>query len=239
MQVSGPNPRAVFGILHNQIFAGFDTSATTLAALFFYLARFPRVYSLLQEEIQRTFTHSSEIRSGSKLSSCTYLNACITETLRMSPATPGFPLREVLSPGLVLDGHHIPPGIDVGTCIYALHHNGDYFENPDSFIPERWIQPEEGTNVDWDKRSARQLKAYSPFSIGPRSCPGRQFAMMEISLTIARVVSALSFQFAEEDGLVGGVADAGKCHREEEYRLRAHVTSSGCGPFLTFKKKAE
>lgn len=170
--------------------------------------------------------------------SCTYLNACITEALRMSPATPGFPLREVLRPGIVVDGQHIPPGIDVGSCIYALHHNAEYFDDPDTFIPERWIVPVKGSITDWEDRVARQFKVYSPFSIGPRSCPGRQFAMMEISLLLARVFSTLTFRLAEQvtQDLCEGAADAGGWGDKEEYRLRAHVTSSGQGPLLTFRR---
>ena len=126
-----------FCICFDEKSIGFDTSATTIAALFYYLARSPSIYPRVEEEVRLTFPDPAKIRSGSKLSSCTYLNACITETFRMSPATPGFPSREVLSPGLVVDGQRIPPGIDVGSCIYALHHNADYFEDADEFIPER------------------------------------------------------------------------------------------------------
>ncbi|KAF1975779.1 cytochrome P450 [Bimuria novae-zelandiae CBS 107.79] len=137
------------------LLAGFETSATTLAALFFYLAHNPGAYARLEAEIRSTFSNPSEICTGSNLTSCVYLDACINETMRMSPATPGSPLREVLRGGLVVDGQFVPPGIDVGCCIYALHHHPEYFEDPDTFIPERWMEARDENDTNWEERLAR------------------------------------------------------------------------------------
>lgn len=56
---------------------GGDTTATVIAALFFYLSHNPECYTKLAHEIRTTFETSLEIRSGQKLARCQYLRACI------------------------------------------------------------------------------------------------------------------------------------------------------------------
>ncbi|MCJ1382415.1 hypothetical protein MMC17_005528 [Xylographa soralifera] len=95
--------------------AGSDTTAIAMSGIFFYLAHYPEVYETLANEIRMTFEDLSEIRSGPKLISCSYLSACITETLRICPPVPGIPWREIESCGVVVDGEPLPAGYDVGT----------------------------------------------------------------------------------------------------------------------------
>ncbi|KAI1504188.1 cytochrome P450 [Biscogniauxia marginata] len=115
--------------------AGGETIASTLAAAFFYLSRNQECYQKLAREIRSTFSSGSEIRGGSRLTGCRYLRACIDETLRMSPPVPGILWRETVADSrqrpLVVDGHLIPPGTQIGVSIYSLHHNERYF--PDAF----------------------------------------------------------------------------------------------------------
>ncbi|CAG8523884.1 14323_t:CDS:10 [Ambispora leptoticha] len=66
-----------------------------------------------------------------------------------------------------------------GTNIYALHHSTEYWgEDVNEFVPERWLDPE---NIPRD--------AYMPFSAGSRNCIGQNFALLEIRLIIAALVS--------------------------------------------------
>lgn len=86
-----------------------------MSAIFFYLAHHPEVYAKLANEIRDSFSELTQIRPGPNLMSCSYLSACITETMRVSPPVPGIPWREVESEGVLLNGEQIPPGYDVGT----------------------------------------------------------------------------------------------------------------------------
>jgi cytochrome P450 len=89
-----------------------------MSALLFYLCRNASVYEKLTQEIRSTFTHVDQIQSGNLLQSCRYLAACIKETLRVCPSTPGAPWREVEEGGADVDGEHIPKGYDVGTYVF-------------------------------------------------------------------------------------------------------------------------
>ena len=117
--------------------AGFDTTSAVLAAMFFYLTRNASAYAKLSQEIRQTFARVDDIVTGQRLSSCKYLRAVIDEMMRMSPPGVAEGTREVLPGGIVIDDHVIPAGVNVGTALYALHHNQDIFHDPFVFRPER------------------------------------------------------------------------------------------------------
>lgn len=131
------------------IVAGSDTSSTTLSATLYYLLRNPACLQCLISEIRSTFSQDGEeaIRTGPKLQSCTYLRACIDEAMRMSPAVPGLLPRLVLDGGLHIPAPlnlHIPAGVDVGTCTYAIQHHEDYIADPFTYDPSRWLRQDDG-----------------------------------------------------------------------------------------------
>lgn len=98
-------------------FLGSDSSATTASAMFFYLAHNREAYNKVANVIRTTFAAFDEIRPGMVLSSCSYLHACITETLRLSPPTVGAPWRDVQQAGISINGELIPANCEVGTYV--------------------------------------------------------------------------------------------------------------------------
>ncbi|KAL6714381.1 hypothetical protein ACLMJK_007804 [Lecanora helva] len=212
--------------------AGFETTATTLSSLFFYLANYPTAYEKLAREIRTTFSEPSEIQTGPQLQSCSYLWACIQEATRMSPAGVGVMWREAAPEGLFIDGDYVPGGYDVGTSIYAIHHNEAYFPNSFAFIPERWIS---GSDVEVSEDARR---AFNPFSLGPRTCIGRPLAMMEVSVAMALVLYKMDFRAVLEEYGPSGRGTAGANNGRDhvgEYQLYSHLTSYSKGPMLQFR----
>ncbi len=200
---------------------GSDTTSAALSALFFYLSRNSRCYRKLSDEIRSSFATGNEIRSGPSLSSCHYLRACIDEALRMFPPIPGTLWREQVQGSeevgpLVIDGHIIPPGTQVGVNIYALHHNEKYFPEPFTFNPERWIP----SSPDACKATR---SAFVPFSIGSRSCVGRNMAYIEASLIMAKTLWYFDFE-----------PSLGKSEENSDFRMRDMFAAVHDGPFLTF-----
>ena len=155
----------------------------------------------------------------------------------MSPPTSGSPWREVEQGGALVAGKYIPSGYDVGCCLYAVHHNESYFPDSFKFIPERWIESEPTVSPEQRRLAADALK---PFSLGPRACAGRSLAMLEMSLTTAKILWALDIRRAKGplgsmgEGKVG--APMGR-HRVNEYQLISHITSAGKGPRLQFRPR--
>ncbi|RFU26374.1 hypothetical protein B7463_g9976, partial [Scytalidium lignicola] len=218
------------------IVAGSDTSSTALAALFFYLCTNPKVHTSVCKEVRQTFTGEDEIRMGAKLNSCLYLRACIDEAMRMSPPVGSALWREVSAPGVTVDNLSIAAGCDVGTGIYSIHHNAEYFSQPFKYLPERWLAEKPGAG--WERIEAGQ-GAYAPFSYGPRGCIGKGLAIQELMLTMAIMIFSFDFRIAQgQESLSGG--GGGKHqgwgrHRADEYQLYDHITGAKNGPLVEFR----
>lgn len=211
------------------IVAGSDTSSTTISATLYHLVRNTSCLERLVEELRSTFDDLEDIRTGSKLQSCTYLRACIDEAMRMSPAVPGLLPRLILPGGLdipTLD-LHVPAGVDVGTCTYAIHHHKDYVNEPFTYNPSRWLQrpiakshnrqrSDSGVELqqaiqtvdDYKTENGRPHReqeqeydalhsVFAPFSLGNRACLGKPLVYMEISIAIARLVWKYDMRFVD------------------------------------------
>ncbi|KAL8719417.1 MAG: hypothetical protein Q9225_003582 [Loekoesia sp. 1 TL-2023] len=187
------------------ITGGSDTTSTVFAAMFFYLTRNPKVYEKLTGEIREKFNSADDIRSGTRLNSCRYLRAFINEAMRMNPPVGAELDREALPGGITIDGHYVRKGTKVGVASFSLHHNEDIFHEPFAFRPERWI-PDEKTGVTAASVAACE-SAFTPFSIGPRGCPGKQLAYLEMSITMAKVLFLCDVKAVEGDDLGAGKSE--------------------------------
>ncbi|OOF93449.1 hypothetical protein ASPCADRAFT_209401 [Aspergillus carbonarius ITEM 5010] len=205
--------------------AGSDTTSTTLAAAIFYLVRTPHAMAKLKKEIRDNFASVEDIVTGSKLNEMGYLKACLDEALRLAPAVPGAPPREVMPGGALVDGVFLPAGTDCGTPTYSIHRQASYYRHPGAYLPERWIEGaicqtglETWQTTREDVEVAR--RAFCPFSIGPRGCIGKSMAFMEMRLTIARVLFRFDLELADRRG-----EDEGG-----HFALVDHFTSAKEGP---------
>jgi cytochrome P450 len=130
--------------------------------------------------------------------------------------------REVESSGAVIDGHFIPPGVNVGAGMYRLHHNEQVFPDPWEYNIERWVTRDNGIE---EKERVRELqKCFAPFSAGPRICIAKNFAVMELLLAMANVVWKMEF---DRVGSLGeGQPGMGEGReRKGEFQLRSFFTS--------------
>ncbi|KAJ6273551.1 benzoate 4-monooxygenase cytochrome p450 [Bipolaris maydis] len=220
------------------IIAGSDTTSTAMAGTMFYLANNPSAMQKVCKEIRETFADVEEIVTGPKLSGCSFLRACIDETMRMTPPVAGALPREVLTGGLDIDGRHIPAGVDVGVPIYAIHHNPEYFPQPFDYIPERWL-PDHAVNPHHSSLQAAQA-AYNPFSIGPRGCIGKGLAYVELTVTIARVLYLYDLRLAPGMTLGAGSKELEEGrNRETEYQIMDVFASKKDGPMLQFRARSK
>ncbi|KAK2732727.1 hypothetical protein FQN57_002481 [Myotisia sp. PD_48] len=212
--------------------AGTDTTSTGLASAIFYLVRNHQAMEKLQHEIRAGFESVEDIVTGTQLNNMVYLKACIDEAMRLAPAVPGAMPREVLPGGIEVDGVHLPEGTNCGTPCYTIHRHPDYYREPNLYVPERWI---EGSMCQTDNRiwaSSKEdveiaRKAFCPFSIGPRGCIGKSMALMEMKLTLARMIFLFDVEIADKTG-------------EDSHGHLAmidHFTSQKTGPKVLIKKR--
>lgn len=209
-----------------------------MAGCFFYLSRHPDAYKKVCEEVRATFASSDEIHMGSALNSCTYLRACIDESLRMSPPVGGALWREVCQGGVNIDGHTIPEGYDVGVGIYAIQHNPAYYPDPFRYLPERWIR-----DSGRDSEAVELARsAFSAFSIGPVGCLGKNLSYLEMMLSLAKVAWSLDIKHevaarpkAQEASYLAKYPD----HAKYEYRLRDRFTSWKAALEISFQARQD
>lgn len=136
-----------------------------------------------------------------------------------------------------LDGHVITPGTQVGVSTYAIHHNEEYFSDPFSFRPERWL----ADTSDASPPSCTPA-AFVPFSTGARSCAVNSLAYLECSLVAAKAL--WYFDFEKAPGRLGGIgagdgSSQGGRGRKQEFQLFDVITSRHDGPYLVFKPRGD
>lgn len=139
-----------------------------------YLSLFPFHAQKIREEIKNTI--GSRDPSVEDLSQLSYTRAVLQETLRLRP-TVGILLRTAIEDAAIGE-YTIKKGDTLFISIYHLHRIEKYWPNPEGFDPERFLKP-----LD------EQYKfLYLPFSIGPRSCIGQHFAMMEMMIMLVMIM---------------------------------------------------
>lgn len=196
-----------------------------MVAMIFYLSHNSAAYDSAATEIRRTFSCVLEIRYGAQLASCVYLRNCIDETPRMSPPVGGPLWREIQTDGATIDGEFVPEGCDVGVDLYAIHHNSEYYTRPFEYKPERWKNRKDAV----DKKHEAK-RAFTPFSMRPRSCVSQSLAMMEIMLTMATIFMRFDFRAVEDD-------QAKAVDSKVEFRMKDNITGVSDGPVIQFRPR--
>ncbi|KAK0618490.1 benzoate 4-monooxygenase cytochrome P450 [Bombardia bombarda] len=188
------------------VIAGSETTATTLAVVFYYLCRVPAVRQRLTREIRSAFARYADI-NGTSAAQLPYLHAVCLEALRVCPPLPLALPREVPASGAVVDGVWVPGGTIVATNPFAACMSPSNFKDPEVFDPERWLHGNAATISSGDETELLMgrggggdvLDASRPFSYGPRSCLGRSLAWLEMNITIARLLFNYDVSLVNED----------------------------------------
>ncbi|TFY79311.1 hypothetical protein EWM64_g4697 [Hericium alpestre] len=169
------------------IIAGSDTTATILSALVFHLLSNPTAYERLQAEVDAAFPQGEEPHDTAKMAGMEYLNACLNEALRLTPAIPnGSPRGVPQGEGpQIISGHVVPEGTQVFVHTWTVHRDPRNFPHPTSYIPERWLSAENNT------------AAFIPFSHGPSNCVGKNLALMEMRMVVCALLQRFELLPAE------------------------------------------
>jgi cytochrome P450 len=158
------------------LFAGHDTTTSTVAFLFYELARNPEWRERLEAEQAGL---GGEAPTGQELfAELPLLDQVVDETLRLYPPAWVGPRRSAVD--FEFGGHRIPAGVPVNYSSWASHRLPDVFADPGAFRPERFA-PEE--------RAKLPKGAYVPFGAGPRICIGMRFGQLEVKAIASRILS--------------------------------------------------
>ncbi|XP_072415399.1 cytochrome P450 3A21-like isoform X1 [Chiloscyllium punctatum] len=168
------------------IFAGYETSGTTLAFAAYNLAMYPDVQKKLQQEIDETFSNKAPPTYDGVMQ-LEYMDMVISETLRMFPPAPR--LDRVCKKDVQLNGITIPKGTIVMVPSYVLHRDPDYWQEPEEFRPERFSE---------ENKESRDPYTFLPFGVGPRNCIGMRFAQLAMKMALTSVLQHVTIVPCEE-----------------------------------------
>nr|XP_058892781.1 cytochrome P450 3A29-like isoform X3 [Kogia breviceps] len=168
------------------IFAGYETTSSSLSFVAYELATHPDVQQKLQEEIDATFPNKAP-PTCEALVRMEYLDMVLNETLRLFPIAGR--LERVCKKDVEVHGVFIPKGTTVVVPLFVLHNDPELWPEPEEFRPERF-----------SKKNKESINPYTylPFGTGPRNCIGMRFSMMSMKLALVRILQNFSFRPCKE-----------------------------------------
>jgi cytochrome P450 len=177
---SGMDDQQVAGNVLIMLLAGEDTTANTIAWMIHLLWRHPAALARATEEVRRVCANP-EAPTLDEVAQLDYIDACINETMRLKPVAPQNAMQALRD--TTLGDLHVPQGMVVIAVMRRDATSERHVPRAAAFEPERWLS--EGGPA----QQASAVKRISmPFGAGPRICPGRYLALLEMKVAMATLL---------------------------------------------------
>ncbi len=193
------------------LFAGYDTTATTLTYALWQLGRHPQLQDRVAAEVDALGDRRLEPDDVANLS---YTVQVLKESLRLCP--PGPAGTRMATRDVVVGGYRVPAGTMLIFGRLTVQRDPTLWKDPLTFDPDRF-GPEQSRN--------RNRWQYIPFGGGPRSCIGDHFAMLEVTLGLATFMQRAEvtapdadFPLAVPFTMVAGGAIPARVHRRTAFQ---------------------
>lgn len=181
-------------------FAGSETTAISLASVFYNLLRHPEALAKLRREIDDAGQagvfgdQETGLVTWAESQRLPYLDACVKEAFRVHPAA-GLPLERVVPEGgAEIAGHWVEAGTVVGCSAWVLHRRPEVFgADANVYRPDRWI-PREG-DPDDEKRIKEMNGMMFQFGMGSRTCIGKNISLLEIYKLVPSLLRRFEVRF--------------------------------------------
>jgi cytochrome P450 len=184
---SGFTDAEIVGNALTMLLAGEDTTANTLAWMMHFMVERPDVQARMREEVDRVLGAARRVPDYATADAMPYIEAVAHEAMRLEPVAP-FLVMEA-NRDCVIGDVAVPAGTSLFLLLAYVASRPRSFADAAAFRAERWLQPGAGEH---------NTKAFMPFGSGPRYCPGRHLAMLEIKLIAAMLVR--NFEFVRTPG---------------------------------------
>ncbi|KAK6207097.1 hypothetical protein LQW54_007526 [Pestalotiopsis sp. IQ-011] len=188
-------------------FAGSETTAISLAAVFYYLLRQPAALDRLRAEID-DFARAGGFGDSEtglvtwhEAQKLPYLDACVKEAFRLHPAA-GLPLERIVpAQGAEIAGHFVKGGTIVGCSAWIIHRRPEIFgQDVDVYRPERWLVDESLTGaarIEDEKRVKEMNGTMFHFGMGSRTCLGKNISLLEIYKLVPSLLRRFELRFKD------------------------------------------
>ncbi|MBE7640738.1 cytochrome P450 [Salegentibacter sp. BLCTC] len=154
--------------------AGHETTSNALSFTTQLLAFNPKWQEKIYEEISALKKQDLDLMSY--VGKCEIIQQVIEESMRLYP--PAYFIDRVNLEEDKFEGKYFEPGSNLLFSLYEVHRHPDLWEHPDEFKPERFAEG-----------GRKYSSQYFPFGAGPRKCIGNNFAMFEMIIAIAELIS--------------------------------------------------
>uniref|UniRef100_A0AAG5DEV8 Cytochrome P450 n=1 Tax=Anopheles atroparvus TaxID=41427 RepID=A0AAG5DEV8_ANOAO len=163
------------------MFEGHDTTTSGISFTILNLAKHQDIQQKVFNEIDQMLGADAKttVLTSALLQEMKYLDMVVKESLRLVPPVP-FIGRKLLE-DMEMNGTIIPAGTTISLNIFAIHRNPKVFPDPEKFIPERFSDDNDIKRGPYD---------YIPFSAGFRNCIGQKYALLEMKVTIVKLLAS-------------------------------------------------
>ena len=194
---SGIDDKQVAGNVLIMLLAGEDTTANTLAWMIHLLWMNPLALARATEEVRRVLGDPPAALTLDQMDKLDYVEACASETMRLKPVAPVNSVQALRD--TVVGDVQVLTGMLV-MCLTRRNSVADaHVAQAAQFQPERWLPGATGAAA---QMTAGARRTSMPFGAGPRICPGRYLALLEMKVAIATLLSRFDIQSVHTpDGL--------------------------------------
>ena len=186
----------VAGNVSTMLLAGEDTTANSIAWLLYFLRSHPEALQMATQKVQALAPDCAAF-TLEQLDGLDFLGACIEEAMRLKPVAPYLPLEALANTSV--DGVHVPAGTIVWCVLRHDSVDEKHFKNATTFDPGRWLVPRDAAGRAATGSPGTNKGIALPFGAGPRTCPGRYLALLEIKIAVAMMLARFEIESVATD----------------------------------------
>ncbi len=176
------------------LLAGEDTTANTLAWAIKFFTDFPDLFLRVRTEVDGVLGVAEVPEHHQDAQRFPLIEAFANETMRLKPVAP---ILVSEAKALVeVAGVNIPPGTAIILLSRRIATSAENFSRPTEFVLDRWLEKSQPEN------RVHNQKAFIPFGGGPRFCPGRNLALLEIKVVLAMLCRNFEVELANQGQVV-------------------------------------
>ncbi|XP_077554165.1 cytochrome P450 3A19-like [Haemaphysalis longicornis] len=181
------SPREVLVNACVYLFAGLDGTAHTITAALYLLAEHPDIQERLRKHVRATSGINGNL-SFEATGQLNYLDMVLKESMRVYSQNVSFIARRAVE-DYEYNGIRIPKGLSILAATSCMNQDPEIWSNPSLFDPERFNE---------DNKNNIHPACFLPFGNGPRACIGRPFAVLNVKVALATLVSRFTIHVSEE-----------------------------------------
>ena len=167
----------IFANVCTLLLAGEDTTANTIAWTVSYFIRYPQHFARARTEVDGAIAPAASVGELEQIGRFPFLDAFANEAMRLKPVAPVHPLEPVEDVEIL--GHAIPKRTVIFMLNRRIATRDEHFGDAARFDPQRWLVD------DAEREQPHDTSTFLPFGAGPRFCPGRNLALLQIRTVLA------------------------------------------------------